>query len=762
MAIIDHKHECSVNGGSCQEMSGSYAVCQGGPISGAWMSSDSPPAVAIMEQGGMNPQETPSSPPTMRTENELQGPLPKQKIGSCKNTSGTGATMEQATQLHISTENVSGRIRVPGKIRTQKLWPTALKGKVEPTERNAGKAGEVKLDTSHVRNSISITDVLKNNALGPANLVKKWGKAIERNECQQDYSSKLLEIINAFPRRCGCDLAFQHRDLISIWERVKPERIVAECLNCMAYCCLFPEGFAIEGDELVQLWMAVGLIEQESMELFAAAYLSIIQDLGGGFISLTREDNMNGEKWYKLNDAVEALPITNAEVPEDHFHELVRDRPLNLDSVSSFGHIRTLLLLKGHRSSHIDRLPYDFFMSLELLRALDLSGTKLSELPSSIGGARFLRYLNLSETLIQRLPETVRYLPNLQTLKLRNCPRLLALPKAMRRVTTLQHLDLGTLCDLCSMPPQMGSLTRLCTLSNFIVAREFGCGVGELKNLNNLKGRICLSRLENVGRVDEAKEAQLQYKKNITKLELRWTDSSEWDNVEGDNCEEEEVIQHLQPPKELQHLEIICYGGSKFPTWISLPWFDKLTAIVLFKCENCQLLPSLGQLPSLESLTLIELVEVKIIDSSFCVETTTPYKDDFVAFPKLQRLEIKSMLSLEEWRHMGEVQCFPSVTDLVIKDCPQLVTLCRLSQVCCLKYLEINCCGRLPSLPKGGLPDSAETFVIDDCPLLNLSCNKSLDEQGWHKTEHGLSLLEYHRVRSCLSTSQETSTTSAS
>lgn len=695
----------------------------------------------------MSPQETQSPPRTMRTENELQGPLPKQKIGSCKNMSGTGASIVQATPLHISPgadKNVSGRIH-HSKSRTPISGVTASEGKVEPTETNAGIAGVVELSCFG-----RLFADIQEDILTPTKYKKV--KAIERN-------NKLLEIINAFPRRCGYDSASQHRDLISIWERLEPQHIVEECLDCMAYCCLFPEGFVIEGDDLVQLWKAVDLIEQEPVELFAAAYLSIIQDLGGGFISLTREDNMNGKKWYKLNAAVEDSYFPNV---LDHSHELVRDRPLNLDSVSSFSHIRTLLLLKGHRSSHIDRLPYDFFMSLELLRALDLSGTKLSELPSSIGGAKFLRYLNLSETLIQRLPETVCCLRNLQTLKLRNCPRLLALPKAMSRVTTLQHLDLGTRCDLCSMPPQMGSLTRLCTLSNFIAAREFGCGVGELKNLNNLKGRICLSRLENVGRVDEAKEAQLQYKKNITKLELRWTDSSEWDNVEGDNCEEEEVIQHLQPPKELQHLEIICYGGSKFPTWISLPWFEKLTSIVLFKCENCQLLPSLGQLPSLESLAMIELVEVKIIDSSFCIETATPYKDDFVAFRKLQRLVIESMLSLEEWRDMGEVQYFPLLTDLVMKNCPQLVTLCGLSQVCCLKYLEINCCGRLPSMPKGGLPDSVETFVIDDCPLLNLGGNNSLDEQGWHKTEHGSSSLVYHRVRSCLSTSQETSTSSAS
>ena len=225
----------------------------------------------LMEQGDMNPPQKTLRPRTIKRGKDLQWQ---------RYMSGTAVPMGYAALLCVNTgsneKNSGGTIQV------------------EPTERNAVEAAEITLDTTDLPEVVD--DLLENSTLEPTNLVDKKGKAIERNECQQDYSSKLLEIINAFPRRCGYDSASRHRDLISIWERVEPVHIVAECLNCIAYCCLFPKGFAIEGDELVQLWMAVGLIEQEPMELFAAAYLSIIQDLGGGFISLTREDNMNGEK----------------------------------------------------------------------------------------------------------------------------------------------------------------------------------------------------------------------------------------------------------------------------------------------------------------------------------------------------------------------------------------------------------------------------------------------------------------------------------
>jgi len=261
--------------------------------------------------------------------------------------------------------------------------------------------------------------------------------------------------------------------------------------------------------------------------------------------------------------------------------------------------------------------------------------------------------------------------------------------------------------------------------------------------MTNLTGRVCLSRLENVQSVDECKKANLHHKRGTIKLELRWTDDLEWENIDGDGHGKEEVVEHLLPSIMLQDLRILCYGGLKLPSWISKPSFYKLKSITLFKCENCQLLPSLGRLPSLEFLTLIEFIRVKIIDLHFYVETA--HSDD-VAFPKLPKLEIKSLLSLEEWRETGKVRYFPCLTKLVIKDCPQLTTICRLSGIHCLECLEINNCGKLPSLPKGGSASPMKAFVIDDCPMLSLSCSSSLEKsQDWHKSEHTSSLLIYQR-----------------
>ncbi|KAJ8449736.1 hypothetical protein Cgig2_001392 [Carnegiea gigantea] len=414
---------------------------------------------------------------------------------------------------------------------------------------------------------------------------------------------------------------------------------VRECFDCLAYCSLFPKEYELEGDTLIQLWMAAGLIQEEPMEDIATAYLRAFTQRDD-IISSSRVNYGAGKRWYKVMkfrhskrlqgisrlrlvtmDDCDIDPSTISKT-DSPCHVNVQGSPTNytLQVLGRCPQIRAVLLLQGHMSN-IDCLPYDFFISLEFLQALDLSGTKLLELPSSIGDAS----------------------------------------------------------------------------------------------------------------PDEAKEANLSHKQRLTNLELRWT---------AEDDAEEEAIEHLQPHTNLQDLRIICYGGSKFPSWISNQCFDALVRITLFRCENCRVLPSLGQLPGLEVLSLIELLGVKIIDFHFGRDASSIEGENFVAFPNLQKLTIKSMVSLKEWRDMGEDD-FPRLTNLRIKDCPELVGLCRLSNFHTLQRLEINSCSNLWDFP-GDLPASIKKVVIGKCPLLSIRCLEQ-DEKGWQKTEGSPAVMMYQR-----------------
>ncbi|KAF9610065.1 hypothetical protein IFM89_019905 [Coptis chinensis] len=163
---------------------------------------------------------------------------------------------------------------------------------------------------------------------------------------------------------------------------------------------------------------------------------------------------------------------------------------------------------------------------LTCLRSLDLSDGLIYSIPSEVSRLLHLRYLDLSfNTRLKELPETVRSLVNLQTLKLNSCYGLRKLPEGIGELSNLRHLEVEYTGDLKYYPRGgIERLSQLRTLSKFVVSdgSSKGSVIGELGNLNFLKGRLVITRLRNVKSVNEAKEAELQKKKNISGLVLNF------------------------------------------------------------------------------------------------------------------------------------------------------------------------------------------------------------------------------------------------
>ncbi|KAF9612293.1 hypothetical protein IFM89_038863 [Coptis chinensis] len=167
---------------------------------------------------------------------------------------------------------------------------------------------------------------------------------------------------------------------------------------------------------------------------------------------------------------------------------------------------------------------------LTCLRTLDLSykysDPGLEVLPSEVSRLLHLRYLNLSfNTRLKELPETVRSLVNLQILKLNQCYDLCKLPEGIGELSNLRHLEVESTGNLKYYPRGgIERLSQLRTLSKFVVSDGSikGSGIEELGNLNFLKGRLCIMGLRHVKSVNEAKQAELQKKKNISTLMLNF------------------------------------------------------------------------------------------------------------------------------------------------------------------------------------------------------------------------------------------------
>nr|XP_028944086.1 putative disease resistance protein At3g14460 isoform X4 [Malus domestica] len=301
----------------------------------------------------------------------------------------------------------------------------------------------------------------------------------------------------------------------------------------------------------------------------------------------------------------------------------------------------------------------DLILMLQCLRVLKLRVHDITELPDLISNLKHLRYLDLCNTPIQKLPDTVCSLCNLQTLLLSNCTCLAELPTDLRRLINLRHLDLrGT--KIKKMPPHMGKLKDLQTFGGeFVLSKDAGGYIDELKGFQHLSGNLHISGLQNIKHAEDALEAKLRDKK-LSEIHLQW----EGDTADSQN--DSRVLGNLQPNTNLKVLAIKGYGGIKFPGWLGDESFSNLITLRLQNCGYCFSLPALGRLTSLKWLEIDGLNGVESVGS----ELYGP------AFKSVEFLSFRNMREWQEWCFPGgeeeEGGHFPNLCELSLENCPKL------------------------------------------------------------------------------------------
>ncbi|KAK1407416.1 hypothetical protein QVD17_39032 [Tagetes erecta] len=318
------------------------------------------------------------------------------------------------------------------------------------------------------------------------------------------------------------------------------------------------------------------------------------------------DDKMDANKSHEALEKVHHLSF----IREEYIKEYTVDKKFK--ALERARRLRTFLPLP------VTRLPGILYISksdlrelpqqLPFLRVLSLAFHKIDFIPESIGSLKHLRYLNFSKTNIILLPEEIGNLHNLQILLLSGCRYLYRLPDSIYKLTNLRHLDIVNTNDLYKMPSGICGLTSLQTLSRVIIGKESECRVSDLKSLVHLRGQLSIEGLQRVKDVVHVKEANLHQKKGIYDLQMKW--SAIFDDSRNGTTEYE-VLEGLRPFKKLGRLEIKFYGGTKFPSWVGDPTFDCLKELILYGCRSCTCLPTLGQLRSLQTLTVTSMCSLK-------------------------------------------------------------------------------------------------------------------------------------------------------
>ncbi|KAM4105733.1 hypothetical protein ACB094_04G015000 [Castanea mollissima] len=483
--------------------------------------------------------------------------------------------------------------------------------------------------------------------------------------------------------------------------------------NCFTYCAIFPKDYDMGKEELIQHWMAGGLLQQsQAMEDIGNEYFdkllanSLLQDI---------ERNDYGDiVSCKMHDSVHDLALLISKQETLHLEGNIRHLPLISNDQTTttipppkddMSHIRSFSLISNnqvtptiplsrdvmHRLRTVYWMHFEFgnkLLDLKCVRDLTLFGREIEELPKSIGEFRHLRLLRIEETNIKALPNSVTKLYNLQTLVIKRCQNLLKLPNDLQNLISLRHIDINHRY-IKQLPINMGRLTCLQTLPFFVISQDAGHRIEEVGCLSQLRGELSIYNLEHVRDKEEAKTANLVGKAGLQKLGFYWNRGRDGNN------NDEDVLEGLQPHPSLKSLEIENFKGEKFPSWIlacdnnsgGLFVLDHLLEIRLENCNKCNKLPTLGHLPLLKVLQIEGMDNVTCIGTEFYINYGGERSSNSgggsgrdVVFPALKKLVLLELPNLVEWKDATELTTIETVFP-------------------CLEKLRISSCGQLTSAP---------------------------------------------------------------
>lgn len=447
----------------------------------------------------------------------------------------------------------------------------------------------------------------------------------------------------------------------------------------------------------------------------------------------------------------------------------------------SFGNFCKLKSLNLSGCYELTNLPGSF-SNLINLEHLNLSFCyKLHELPKCFGNLKYLKFLNLSSCFtLRNLPESFGSLLNVEKIDLSYCGNLEEFPESIATSDKLQMLDLRGCSNLIKFATTAENYVNsqerydFQRLPEMFECKEIGQGgkvfstIVRLEHLNQTRGKLHITCIENVHSSEEAESAKLCNKSKLLSLTLKWSSST--GESSEDAKKDELVLEKLQPHRNLVLFTLDGYRGTRLPGWVmglesSLP---NLTQITLCNLVHCEQIPPFGHLFNLEVLEIHNTPRLKRVETDLRLSRGSPRK--------LKIISLKDMPDLEEWSITGSANdventvatlekleiyrcprvifkpCLPSTgTSVIIESSMSLsqggiaslsfkprysryisnmyIKGCRITSdewrgLSCfskLEVLEINSCSELNCLPKGILwLTSLEYLYICDCNNLSV------------------------------------------
>jgi disease resistance protein RPS2 len=260
-----------------------------------------------------------------------------------------------------------------------------------------------------------------------------------------------------------------------IFQRLKYsyDKLDSTVKECFLYCTLFPEYSSIRKEQLVDYWIAEGLLPENQawrgsvIIIHKLISVCLLQETNSGFKVRMHNIIRHFGQWLAKQESnflvqsgknLESAPeIEQWNGPKRI--SLMSNDIKDLSFSPNCSKLETLLL---QNNTDLKSLAPKFFKSMVNLKVLDLSSTGIKELPECDALCQ-LQYLNLSQTPITKLPRKFWVLKELKYLDLSltemleetydNCSKLLKLRvlnlfRSHYGIRDVTNLNLDTLREL--------------------------------------------------------------------------------------------------------------------------------------------------------------------------------------------------------------------------------------------------------------------------------------------------------------------------
>ncbi|CAL4989028.1 unnamed protein product [Urochloa decumbens] len=267
--------------------------------------------------------------------------------------------------------------------------------------------------------------------------------------------------------------------------------------ECFTFCSIFPKGYKIDKDCLVEQWMAHGFIKLKKEELaedIGNEYFDALMKVGFLQSPIERRPQKSVAcKMYELIHDLTRYILQNEVVTSPPADCSRKCRYLSLttcyDNVERglFDKVRAVCVSGCNpsfdhlvdKSCYIRSVVLDyaidtvfplFILKLGHLRYLEIHRVRCTELPEAISGFWNLQTLELNcITDLESLPESIGSCQNLQSLKINYCKKLREIPSSVGRMENLRVL-LIVRCSSLQLPSEFNG-----EFNNLQTVNLYGC-----------------------------------------------------------------------------------------------------------------------------------------------------------------------------------------------------------------------------------------------------------------------------------------------